>query len=194
MLRVFLKTCFAVLAGRAKLFVFLNGLFSVAVFVSALVASFVFVPPLLGEGFEVPSYLLSESWVLTFLFIFVWNLVLSAFLVVTLPGLAFFGLSAVLLAYRGVVWGFFLAFTSTPLFLAALPTVVLEGEAYVVAAVAGTLLGLSWFRPDWTFRGESVSRREALRKAFKECFYLYALICVVLLVAAVVETVTLYLV
>lgn len=119
---------------------------------------------------------------------------MSAFLVVTLPGLVFFGLSAVLLAYRGAVWGFFLAFSPSPLFLAALPTVVLEGEGYVLASVAGTVLGLSWFKPDWTFRGETVSRREALRKAFKECFYLYALISVVLLVAAVVETATLYLV
>lgn len=181
------------LGVRVEIFAFLNVLFFVAVFVSALVASFVFVPPPLVEG-EVPSYLLSEGWVLTFLFIFVWNLVLSAFLVVTLPGLAFFGLSAVLLAYRGAVWGFFLAFASTPLFLAALPTVVLEGEGYVLASVAGTVLGLSWFKPGWVFRGENVSRRKALRKAFRECFYLYALISVVLLVAAVVETVTLYLV
>jgi len=63
-----------------------------------------------------------------------------------------------------------------------------------LASVAGTVLGLSWFKPGWVFRGENVSRRKALRKAFRECFYLYALISVVLLVAAVVETVTLYLV
>lgn len=193
-MRGFLKTWSIVLAARVKLLVFLNALFFVAVFVSAFVSSFVFVPPLLGEGFEVPSYLLSEGLVWMVPFIFVWNLFLSAFLVVTLPGLAFFGLSAILLAYRGAVWGFLLAFASTHLFLAALPTVVLEGEGYVLASVAGTVLGLSWFRPDWVFRGENVSRRQALRKAFGECFYLYVLISVFLLVAAVVETVTLYLV
>lgn len=163
------------------MFAFLNGLFFVVVLVSALVASLVFVPPPLEEGVVwVPSGLFGGSWVLTFLF-------------VTLPGLGFFGLSAVSLSFRGVVWGFLLTFTPTAQFLAALPTIILEGEAYVLAAVAGTVLGLSWLKPNWAFRRENVSRREALGKAFRECVHLYVLVVVVLFVAALVETLTLYL-
>jgi uncharacterized membrane protein SpoIIM required for sporulation len=194
LLRAFLNSCLTVLLSRFKTFAFLNSLFFVVVLVSALVASFVFVPPPLEEGVAwVPKGLFGGNWVLTFLFIFFSNLVLSAFLFVTLPGLGFFGLSAVLLSYRGVVWGFLLAFTPTFQFLAALPTIVVEGEAYVLAAVAGTALGLSWLKPNWAFRMENVSRKEALEKAFRECVCLYVWVVVVLFVAALVETLTLYL-
>jgi hypothetical protein len=176
------------------MFAFLNGVFFVVVLVSALVASFVFVPPPHEEGVAwVPSGLFGENWVLTFLFIFFSNLVLGALLVVTLPGLAFFVLSAVLLSYRGAVWGFLLAFTPTFQFLAALPTIVLEGEAYVMAAVAGTVLGLSWLKWEWVFRGENLSRKESLTKAFRECLCLYFWVVVFLFVAAAAETLTLYL-
>ncbi|MDH5787152.1 MAG: stage II sporulation protein M [Candidatus Bathyarchaeota archaeon] len=176
------------------MFVVLNGLFFVVVLASALVASFVFVLPPLEEGTSViQNGLFGDSWVLTFLFIFFSNLILSAFLVVTLPGLAFFVLSCLLLSYRSVFWGSLLAFSPISQFLAALPTIVLEGEAYVIAAVAGTTLGLSWFKPNWVFRGESLSRREALVRAFKECFSLYFWVVLVLFVAAIVETLTIYL-
>jgi hypothetical protein len=187
----FLKKCFAVLWARSSFFVVFNVLFFGAVFVSALMASLMFPPPFKGETAVFPSFF-GDSWALTLLIVFTSNLVLSAFLVVTLPGLVFFGLSLALLLYRAAVWGLLLAFASSYQFLGALPTVILEGEAYVIASVAGFVLGLSWLKPRWAFRGEGLSRREALVRAFRECFRLYVLVGFILFVAAIAETVTLF--
>lgn len=193
MFKGFLKKCLAVFEGRVAFFAVFNVLFFGAVFVSALTSSFMFVPPPLEEG-TAPFHrdLFGGGLVLTFLGIFVSNLVLSAFLVLTLPGLFFFGLSLALLLYRAAVWGFLLAFTPTHQFVAALPTVILEGEAYVMAAVAGAVLGLSWLKPKWIFKGQDLPRREALIRAFKECFHFYVLVASILFVATIIETVTLY--
>jgi hypothetical protein len=187
------KTGVAVLWARSGFFVVFNVLFFGAVFVSALTASLMFVPAPVEEGDGVfPSLLFGDNWVLTFLSIFAINFFLSAFLVVTLPGLVFFGLSLVLLLYRAVVWGLLLAFASSYQFLVALPTVILEGEAYVIAGVAGFVLGLSWLKPKWAFKGEGLSRKDALVRGFRECFRLYVLVGFVLFVAAIAETVTLF--
>jgi hypothetical protein len=187
------KASVATLRGRSGLLVVFNVLFFGAVFVSALAASFMFVPPPIeGEVSVFPS-LFRNNWVLTFLGIFAFNLFASAFLIVTLPGVAFFVLSAFPLVYRGALWGFLLTLTSSHQFLAALPTVILEGEAYVIAALAGFVFGLSWLQPKWAFKGEGLSRKDAFVRAFKECFHLYVLIGFILFVAALVETVTLFL-
>lgn len=185
------KTGVATLWARSAFFVVFNVLFFGAVFVSTLTASLMFPPPLKGETAVFPGFF-GDSWVLTLLVVFVSNLVLSAFLVITLPGLVFFGLSLALLLYRAAVWGLLLAFASTYQFLGALPTVILEGEAYVIAGVAGFVLGLSWLKPRWAFKGEGLSRREALVRAFRECFRLYVLVGFILFVAAIVETMTLF--
>lgn len=192
MLLDFFKECLTVLSRRAELVVVLNGLFFSSIFVSALAVSFFFAPPLMEEA-AVPSQL-SENLVLTFISIFIFNMVLSAFLVIALPGLVFFALSSVLLLYRGVLWGFLVAFASVDWFLVSLPTMVLEGEAYVLAAVSGTIMGLSWLKPSWVFKGEKLPRRKALTMAFKEFICLFFWVFVFLFVSAVVETLTLALV
>jgi hypothetical protein len=184
------KTGVAVLSVRSAFFVVFNVLFFGAVFVSALMASLMFPPPFKEETSVFPSFF-GDNWALTLLGIFGFNLFVSAFLVVTLPGLAFFVLPAFLLAYRAAVWGFLLAFASSYQFLAALPTVVLEGEAYVIAALAGFVLGLSWLKPGWAFKGEGLSRKDGLVRGFRECFRLYMLVGFILFVVAIVETVTL---
>jgi hypothetical protein len=185
------KTGVAVLVERSGFFVVFNVLFFGAVFVSALTVSLLFPPPL-GGGAAVFSGFFGYSWVLTLLVVFVFNLVWSAFLVVTLPGLVFFGLSLALLLYRAVMWGLLLAFVSSYQFLAALPTVILEGEAYVIAGVAGFVLGLSWLKPKWMFKGEGLLRKDALIRGFRECFRLYVLVGLILFVAAIAETVALF--
>jgi len=119
------------------------------------------------------------------------NLVLSGFVLVTLTGLGFFGLPLFFLCLRAFFWGLLLGRLSTPLFLAALPTLVLEGEGYVLAALAGVVLGLSWLRPRLVYPGEELSRSEAVRRAFRECMCIYILVALILFVAAVVEIVTL---
>lgn len=149
------------------------------------------------------QYALEDEWIIDgnlagtgglvvmFASIFLFNLVVSGFLVLTLTGLLFFVLPAGLLVMRAALWGFMMNQLSTPVFLAAFPTLLLEGEGYVIAGVAGVNLGLAWLKPSWV-GGGGISRREALRQAVKECGYLYVLVIVLLLVAAVVETFTLY--
>ena len=88
--------------------------------------------------------------------------------------------------------GALLAGVPTSNFPLVLPTIILEGEGYVLAALAGVNLGLSWFKPEWIYK-ESVSRREAVRMALRNCFY-NGLVNLFLLTAAIVEVVSLSLV
>lgn len=153
----------------------------------------VFLTALITRG----SYLSSEERGIvgdvgvTFLIIFVSNLVVSGFLLLTAPGLLLFVVPVGVLAWRAAVWGILLNGLSTPAFLAALPTILLEGEGYVSAGATGVILGLSWLRPSWIGQ-EGISRRESLKRAMKECAYLYVLVALLLLAAALVETLTLY--
>lgn len=156
---------------------------------------FVRYPPLIEEPITEDmagriKALLAYGPLLLAVYIFVVNIFLSAFLVVTLSGLPFFALPAFFLAWRGYIWGTLLTHVPTPIFLLALPTMVLEGEAYVVAAVAGMNLGLSWLKPKWVYRDGEISRSDALKLAFKECAYTYVLVALLLTVAAVVEVIT----
>jgi len=82
---------------------------------------------------------------------------------------------------------------STPVFLSALPTLILEGEGYVLASLIGIVLGMSWLKPRWAYRGEELSRSEAVKRAFGDCARVYAWVAILLLAGAVVETATLFL-
>jgi len=92
------------------------------------------------------------------------------------------------------LWGVLLNGLLTSQFLAAFPTLILEGEGYVLAALAGVNLGLSLLKPEWAYKGEGLSRLEAVKRALKDCAYTYVLVAIFLFVAAVVETVTIFLV
>lgn len=77
------------------------------------------------------------------------------------------------------------------MFLVSIPTLILEGEAYALAAVAGTIVGASWLMPKRLYRQEDITRTQAFREALKESLRLYVLVIVLLLVAATAEAVTL---
>ena len=158
-------------------------------FGTALLASILFAAPLVSgqKAFVFPGFVSGNGFLL-FLFIFAFNVAVSAFAVVTLPGFLFFPLSAVALAYRAVLWGLLLYVLPSMAFLILLPVVVLEGEAYVFAAVAGASTGFSWIKPvKW------LSRFDAFKKALKECLQAYVFVVLLLFVAAVVETATIML-
>jgi hypothetical protein len=110
--------------------------------------------------------------------------------VVTLPGFVFFPLSVVFLGFRAFLWGLLVFQLPTWALLIALPTILLEGEGYVFAAVAGTVVGTSWLKPQWLFGGENMRRIDSLKRALRECFSLYIVVIVLLFVAAIVETTT----
>jgi len=122
--------------------------------------------------------------------IFMFNLVVSGFFLTTLPGLVFFPFPVVSLVFRALFWGALLNWLPTSWLLIVLPTLVLEGEGYVLAGVAGVNLGLSLLRPDLAYEESGLSRSEALRIALKEWLYLYSLVAGLLFTAAVAEAFT----
>jgi hypothetical protein len=159
--------------------------FSVALGVG-LAAGSVF-PTLVYYGqpvYVLPQFLYAST-PLLFLFILCFNLAVAAFCVVTLPGFLFFPLSAALMTLRAVLWGLLLSPLPTRLFLEVLPTMVLEGEAYVVAAAVGTTVGYSWLK-----RPAGLSRLERFKHAFKRDMSAYALVILLLIAAAAVESAT----
>jgi hypothetical protein len=144
----FLSGGFSVISRRAWWLVVLNWLF----FGFVLVGSFLSGLTSFGPFYSLPASEASQSYqgspILLFGFLFVFNLVVSGFVVVTLTGLGFFALSPIFLCYRGLLWGALLAGSPRSSFLFVLPTIVLEGEGYVFAALAGVLMGLSWLNPE----------------------------------------------
>jgi len=190
----FLKNYLHVVLDRLKLIAFLNGLFFSCVALVAVVTNYVMTPPeYMGT---VESSLLNSfqgNWFLMFMWIFAFNLVLSAFVVVTLPGVVFFPLSAAMLLYRAVFWGVFVYTLPLGSFFMTLPTLVVEGEAYVLAATAGILAGVSWTKPDLLYPAITFSRRAAVRRGLADGIRIYGLVTVLLLLAAAVETATIIL-
>jgi hypothetical protein len=177
------------LSRRGFLFLILNALYFGFVFIGALLFQIpgiaVYELPLVGTVFDInvnPLLLLVE--------IFLFNLFASGLLVTTLPGLVLFVIPFGVVLWRALLWGTLIAQLPSPQFFVALPTFILEGEAYVIAAVAGVILGLSWLKPTWAYKGENLSRGEAFKKAVRECLGLYVLVAVLLFVAAIVETAT----
>jgi len=177
------------LLKRRSLFALMNVLYFGSMLVAALITGRQYAL-LDGWGAEWNS-VGAEGFGVMFMSIFLFNLVVSGFLMLTLTGLLFFALPTGFLIVRAALWGSMLNQLSTPAFLAALPTLLLEGEGYVIAGVAGANLGLSWLKPSWISDGV-VSRRDTLKQAVKECTHLYVLVAALLLAAAVVETSTIH--
>jgi uncharacterized membrane protein SpoIIM required for sporulation len=180
------KQATAFVFSRLKLLSVLNAIFFGVASLTGIIASFV-IPVSVYYG--QPVYVLPQSLysnvALIFLFIFCFNLCVSSLAFVTLPGFLFFPLSSVFLGLRAVFWG--LIFDSVPLgiFLVALPTAVLEGEAYVMAAAVGTTVGYSWL-----MQPRDLQRRKAFADALKKDVKAYAFVIFLLLAAAAVESMT----
>lgn len=179
---------FEALSRRAKLLAMFNVAFFVSLFITVLLAE-AFIP---STHFVDHPYPYAESYVgsdyyMLFVEIFAANLFLSAFVVVTLSGALFFPLSFISLIYRAALWGLLVCQMPSWLFLISLPVLVFEGEAYVIAAVAGTLLGISWVRPHMLYH-DRLTRKESLKMISKECFALYWIVIGLLLLAATIET------
>jgi len=189
-LRASFGSCVFSLSRWSLLFVVVNFLYFWLIFAGVFVAQ---IPsPAL---YELPLALdpfagFMENPALLVIVIFLFNLVVSGFFVTTLPGLLFFALPFVVVSWRALVWGILLAQLPTR-FLLAMPTLILEGEGYVLGALAGVVLGLAWLKPRLVYPDETLSRSETVRLAFKECGRIYVLAVLVLFAAAVVETVTL---
>jgi hypothetical protein len=190
-LPAFLGSVIDVLSKRAKLVAIFNAAYFCSIFIVVLIAQFVLPPPVyLDEPLVKSLDIFGNDWFTIFVGIFVLNLLLSAFVVVTLPGILFFPLSAGFLVFRAVLWGLLLYPLPDLFFLAVLPTVIVEGEAYVVAAIVGAVVGLSWIKPSQMFEEEKLSRWKALKRALTEGLHLYKAVVLLLFAAAIIETVT----
>jgi hypothetical protein len=162
-----------------------------SIFVGVLLSGSLLVSSLtIGEPVEILAWVHGLEWPWMILAIFLFNLVLSGLVVLALPGLVFFPLSAVFLAVRGALWGFMLNQPSTVPFMLMLPTLVLEGEGYVLVSMTGAILGLCWLKPNWIYGDEQLSRRDALKFSVKEVLHLLFLGAMLLFLAAVIETLT----
>lgn len=171
----------------------LNWLFFGVIFVAFLLGSAgyrtIYVAPL-GEGtiFRQADGLSLPSMIL---YIFLFNSVLAGFVLLTFSGLVFFALPFVFLFVRALLWSSLIPIFPSSVFLAAFPVFILEGEAYVLASVAGVVLGLSWLKSGWVYHGQPLSRLESLRKGTMECVHIYIWVLILLLAGAIVESLAL---
>lgn len=184
--------CLSVLSKRGRLLAFVNLLFFGGIFVVVVVSEWVLPPSLsLAEPRLFSETIFGGDFFIGVLGIFLFNLALSAFVFVSLPSFAFFPLSIIVLLYRALIWGVLLCYLPNWIFLFSIPTLILEGEGYALAAVAGTLVGASWIKPKWVHPGEDLKRSEAFKRSLRECLAIYAFVIVFLFVGAIVEAVTL---
>ncbi|OEC87353.1 MULTISPECIES: stage II sporulation protein M [Methanobacterium] len=120
--------------------------------------------------------------------IFVFNSILGSFLAITLLNLI--GIGTLVFIYRPIMWGLIYAPTSSGaamLLIAVIPTLILEGVAYIIAFAASLDFVLAIAKPKAL--GEE-SRFKAWKKAWAYNLKSYVLVLIMLFVAAVVESVT----
>jgi len=121
--------------------------------------------------------------VLTFLV----NLFAGSLLYVTLPSLIVPFAGLVLGAYRAVLWGLLLAPTTAELALVMIPhsvTLLLEGQAYILAMLAAYVHGIAFLRPA---RVGLSTHRKGYVAGLKMAARVYVLVVIVLAAAAVYE-------
>jgi hypothetical protein len=184
----FFNSCWITLSKRSLLFTVINTVYFGSIFTSTLLMQWWFPAPPNGEFEEFPGFAFTDWGLPTLvLSIFLFNLIISGFILTTLTGLMFFVLPLAILVWRAIIWGALLNGLSTPMLLLALPTLIFEGEGYVLTSVAGVILGLSWLKHSLIYGNAPLSRVEALKKAFKEATRLFIWVTILLFVAALIE-------
>jgi len=182
------NSCWLTLLKRGSLLTLINTIYFGSIFISALLMQLWFPPMLREESIEFPHFMFTDWGLPTLvLSIFLFNLLVSGFILTTLTGLVFFALPLAILVLRATVWSALLNTLSTQALLLALPTIIFEGEGYVLTATAGVILGLSWLKPPLIYGNEPLSRSEALKKALKEATHIFAWATIILFTAALIE-------
>lgn len=118
---------------------------------------------------------------------FVVNLLVGCFATITLPSLVIPFSGFLMGAYRALLWGLIYSPTTPQMQFILIPhslTLLLEGQAYVLALFAAYVQGRAFLSPRSVGR---TSHREGYWIGVKLTAQLYVLIVVVLLIAAVYE-------
>ncbi len=118
---------------------------------------------------------------------FIVNLVIGSFGTITLPSLIIPFSGLLMGAYRALVWGLIYSPTTSEMQFILLPhalTLLLEGQAYVLAMLGVVIQGRGLLQPRTV---GAASHREGLWLGIKQSAQLYVLIIAFLLVAAVYE-------
>ncbi|NIN66552.1 MAG: stage II sporulation protein M [Anaerolineae bacterium] len=118
---------------------------------------------------------------------FVFNLSVGSLLTITLPSLIVPFSGLLLGAYRAALWGLILAPTNTELALVMIPhslTLLLEGQAYILAMLAVYVQGKAFLWPDSV---GAANRSQGYVTGLKLSARLYLLVLFVLALAAVYE-------
>ena len=116
---------------------------------------------------------------------FVINLFVGSGATITLPSLIIPFSGLLMGAYRAVLWGVIYAPTSPELrmiFLPHLPTLLLEGQAYVLVLLGAVMQGRAFFAPHTV---GATTRRQGYWQGIKLTLRLYELVVLVLVVAAI---------
>jgi hypothetical protein len=174
--------------SKPKIILIVNCIFFCSILVGSIIPLFTSV----GHAYLPDSMLdstVNANRISSFFNILVSNLLLSAFLLLTVTGSVFLPASMALLVYRGLVWGSYLYYLSIDSFLLSIPTIILEGEAYILACISGMVLFLAWLKP--TLLYDNSNRGTALFLSARECLKLYFVIIILLTLSAVVESFTL---
>ena len=118
------------------------------------------------------------------------NLVVGSFIDITLPSLIVPFSGLLVGAFRALLWG--LMFSPTAVigagFFLLLPTMILEGQAYVLVMLAAWVQGMAFLRPKKSVGAKT--HRGGYWEGVKLSVRIYLLAAIVLLVAAVVEAVS----
>lgn len=118
---------------------------------------------------------------------FVINLFVGSGATITLPSLLIPFSGLLMGAYRAIVWGLIYA-PNTPelriIFFPHLPTLLLEGQAYVLALLAAVIQGRALFAPHTI---GATTRWQGYKHSLKLTLQLYMLVLLVLAVAAIYE-------
>jgi hypothetical protein len=117
------------------------------------------------------------------------NLVLGSFAMIAVPSLVVPFSGLLVGAYRALLWG--LLFSPTAFLGAGMlfhwPTIILEGQAYVLAMLAAYVQGVAFLRPKSV---GAKTRKQGYWEGVKRAARIYALVAIVLLVAAIYEAVS----
>lgn len=192
----FVRGALAILAEYKKAYVYMNiayyGLMIMAMAYSAYDTSLkqLLNEEVVGAFTQGPLSSLGDAYgggqiLMAIVLTFVVNLVIGSIIWITLPSMVIPFSGLLLGAFRAVIWG--LLFSPVPFERYLVPhwlTLIIEGQAYVIAMLAAYIQGIGLLMPS---RLGASSRRGGYLEGLRLTIRLYALVAALLVVAAVYE-------